>query len=298
MLPPQYFYIFFIFTKILYKFDKILHHFSNIKTNNMHSIKIIIALLFMNPLFIMAQKDTTYYNSKGKEVKNKTLASYFRVVSTKNIIEIWEEFDMSGKKESYYMYKKLPIRTDALTTTGEKRSKKNAQLDSAMVKHGTFVEWDSLGEAKLRGTYFAGKFQGSLETFHPNGKPKRQDVYALDTLKSGHCFDSLGTEITYFPYYVQPEYEGGIEGLFRFLASNVRYPAYARERGIEGTVYVGFIVEKDGSVVEFDVKKGVHKALDDESIRVAGLMPKWTAGKLDGKKARVAYTLPIKFKLE
>jgi periplasmic protein TonB len=160
------------------------------------------------------------------------------------------------------------------------------------------VEWYESGELKMRGAYFAGQFQGIFETFYKNGKPKRQDDYALDSLKSGHCFDSLGTEIAYFPYYIQPEFKGGDNALFKFLSMNVIYPASARERGIQGVVYVKFVIEKDGSVVDIEVKKSVRKILDNESMRVVGLMPKWTAGKLDGENARVSYILPISFKLE
>jgi TonB family protein len=261
-------------------------------------IKTIIVLLFMSNISLMAQKDTFYFTSKSKKVENKDLANYYTIVTTKNTIEIKEDFDMSGKKESFYMYKKLPVINEEAVTSGKKSSKKKAQSDSAMVKHGNFVEWYESGELKVRGAYFAGKFQGTLETFYRNGKLKRDELYALDTLKIGRCFDSLGTEITYFPYYIQPEFIGGAEALFRFLANNVKYPAYARERGIEGTVYVKFVIAKDGSVEDIEVKKGVSGVLDRESMRVISLMPKWTVGKLDGEKARVSYTLPVKFKLE
>jgi TonB family protein len=263
----------------------------------MRFIKTITILLFMSNISLMAQKDTIYFTSKSKKTENKALANYYTVVTTKNMVEIKEDFDMSGKKESFYMYKKLPVFNKESVGSEKKASKKKAQPDSAMVKHGNFVEWYESGELKVRGAYFAGQLQGTLETFYRNGKLKRDDLYAFDTLKSGHCFDSLGTEITYFPYYIQPEFIGGAEALFRFLSNNIKYPAYARERSIEGTVYVKFVIATDGSVVDIEVKKGVN-GLDNESMRVVGLMPKWTVGKLDGEKTRVSYTLPVKFKLE
>jgi periplasmic protein TonB len=264
----------------------------------MRFIKTVIALLFMSNISLMAQKDTLYFTSKGKKVEDKTVAKYYTIVTKKNTVEIKEEFDISGRKESYYMYKKLPILDNTSVGSDKKDSKKKGEPDSTMVKHGNFLEWYESGELKMRGAYFAGKFQGTFETFYKNGKPKRQDNYALDSLKSGHCFDSLGNEIKHFPYYIQPEFKGGAEALFKFLGTNTKYAAYARERGIQGVVYVKFVVEKDGSVGDIEVKKGVHKTLDEESTRVVGLMPKWAAGKLDGENARVSYTLPISFKME
>jgi periplasmic protein TonB len=160
------------------------------------------------------------------------------------------------------------------------------------------MEWHETGEAKIRGTYFAGKLHGTVETFHINRQLKRQDTYAHDTLKSGHCFDSLGNEIAYFPFYIQPEFKDGQVALFKFLASNVNYSKYTREHGIQGSVFVKFVIEKDGSVADIEIVKGVHKDLDDESMRVIGLMPKWIPGKLDGEYVRVSYTLPISFNLK
>ena len=117
-----------------------------------------------------------------------------------------------------------------------------------MTKHGTFMEWSETGYLTLQGTYFVGKLNGELNSFYSNQKPKRQDVYYLDTLKSGHCFDSLGVEIAHFPYQVKPEFKGGQSAMFRFLASTVKYPRDAMQEGSAGTAYVSFVVSKDGKI--------------------------------------------------
>lgn len=98
-----------------------------------------------------------------------------------------------------------------------------------------------------------------------------------------------------------PEFMGGQADLFAFLAQNTRYPAMARENGIEGTVFVGFVVMEDGSISQVHLKRGLPgggAGIDEEAIRVVKLMPKWKPGKQRGKAVRVAYTLPFKFKLE
>lgn len=98
-----------------------------------------------------------------------------------------------------------------------------------------------------------------------------------------------------------PEFPGGQAALFKFLAENTKYPAMARENGIEGTVFVGFVVMEDGTISNVQIKRGLPgggAGCDEEAIRVVKTMPKWKAGKQRGKAVRVAYTLPFKFKLE
>ena len=100
---------------------------------------------------------------------------------------------------------------------------------------------------------------------------------------------------------VLPEFEGGMEALFKYLGDNIKYPKAARKAKAEGTIYLGFVVEKDGSLSAFEVKKGVTAAkgnlLEEEAMRVVKSMPNWKPGTQDGKPVRVSYTLPIKFKL-
>jgi periplasmic protein TonB len=96
----------------------------------------------------------------------------------------------------------------------------------------------------------------------------------------------------------QPEFKDGLKALYRFLSDNIKYPAVARESSIEGTVYVGFVVGRDGTIRDVAVKRGLGGGLNEEAVRVIQLMPKWNPGKQNGKAVSVAFTLPIKFRLE
>ena len=96
---------------------------------------------------------------------------------------------------------------------------------------------------------------------------------------------------------VMPEYPGGMNAMFDFIQKNVKYPKSAKEKGIEGKVYVSFVVEKDGSLSSFQVLRSVNEELDAEAIRVLKAMPKWKAGMQDGKAVRVHYVMPFKFQL-
>lgn len=94
------------------------------------------------------------------------------------------------------------------------------------------------------------------------------------------------------------ELKGGQAELFKFLGKNIKYPKTARENGIEGTVYIGFVIEKDGGVSNVAIKRGISTDCNQEALRVIKLMNgKWQPGTFKGQNVRVAYTLPIKFKL-
>ncbi len=95
-----------------------------------------------------------------------------------------------------------------------------------------------------------------------------------------------------------PEFPGGEQAMMDFVAKNVQYPKEAMEKGISGRVLVGFIVEKDGSISETEVVKGIGGGCDEEAVRVVKAMPKWKPGKEKGKPVRVSYMMPIFFKLQ
>ena len=95
----------------------------------------------------------------------------------------------------------------------------------------------------------------------------------------------------------QPEFQGGYEAMMNFLKKNIRYPASARRMGVDGTVYVSFVVSKDGSISEVKVIRGLSADLDQEAVRVVSMMPRWRPGKQNGKPVFVRFVLPIKFKL-
>jgi TonB family protein len=95
-----------------------------------------------------------------------------------------------------------------------------------------------------------------------------------------------------------PQYPGGEAAMMEFVAKNVVYPKEAQDKGISGRVFVSFIVEKDGSVSNVELKRGIGGGCDEEAVRVISAMPKWTPGKMKGEPVRVSYQIPIFFKLD
>ena len=96
----------------------------------------------------------------------------------------------------------------------------------------------------------------------------------------------------------QPTYPGGEEARMRYLQENIKYPEEAKELGIQGRVFVTFVVEVDGSITDVRVLRGIGGGCDQEAIRVVKGMPKWVPGKQRGVPVRVQFNLPIKFTLQ
>jgi protein TonB len=94
-----------------------------------------------------------------------------------------------------------------------------------------------------------------------------------------------------------PEFVGGYEAMMNFIKKNMRYPASARLMGVDGTVYVSFVVDKTGSISEVKTIRGISADCDKEAMRVVSMMPPWKPGKQNGKPVFVRFVLPIKFKL-
>lgn len=94
-----------------------------------------------------------------------------------------------------------------------------------------------------------------------------------------------------------PSFPGGDAELMKYLGKNTKYPAIAKDAGIQGTVYVTFVVDKNGKVQDAKVLRSIGGGCDEEAIRVVEKMPDWSPGKQRGKTVPVQYNLPIRFTL-
>lgn len=95
----------------------------------------------------------------------------------------------------------------------------------------------------------------------------------------------------------QPEFEGGTDAFYRYIASEMSYPLQARQKGVEGRVFVQFVVEKDGSLSDVKAIKGIGAGCDGEAVRVVQSASSFKPGKQRGKPVRVRMVMPITFKL-
>ena len=95
-----------------------------------------------------------------------------------------------------------------------------------------------------------------------------------------------------------PQFPTGEDGLGRFISEFIKYPARAKQEGVQGRILCAFIVRKDGTISNLEVINGIDNELDNEALRVLSMMPKWTPGQNDNKTVNVKCILPIDFKID
>ena len=122
--------------------------------------------------------------------------------------------------------------------------------------------------------------------FIVNGSP----VKAQDSKAGDHNTDLNKAE-------QMPAFKGGETKLFEFISSNIKYPKVAKDQGIEGKVFVNFVVDKSGKVRDAEIVRGISPEYDQEVLRIISIMPEWIPGKQDGKAVSVKYVLPVSFAL-
>ena len=153
----------------------------------------------------------------------------------------------------------------------------------------------------------APKVEEVLEIMDNDSKVEESTIQASDDTQAA-------VEVKYTPVEVEEEeveeeqifqiveepasFPGGIGECMKWLGKNIKYPTISQENGVQGRVIIQFVVNKDGSIVDAQVARGVDPYLDKEALRVVGQMPKWKPGKQRGKEVRVKYTLPVMFRLQ
>ena len=132
-----------------------------------------------------------------------------------------------------------------------------------------------------------------LDIIDADDESNNKESFDLNNLNYDEEYDT-DEVIAFVPSEDMPVFPENIQ---KWLSKHVKYPQIALENGVQGKVFVQFVVEKDGSVSNIKVVRGVDASLDKEAVRVVSVMPKWKPGKQRGKAVRVAYTLPIAFQI-
>lgn len=166
------------------------------------------------------------------------------------------------------------------------------------IKNGRYEEWYLSGERRVLTNYSNDKLNGDFKVFYKNGQIKRSEKWEKGEWIAGECFDENGNKTDYCSYQEMASFIGGLSALFEYIGQTLRYPSSAQSTGIQGKVYIHFIVEKDGSITDVKVEKGVNQSLDAEAKRIVTEMPKWKPGRFEGRLVTTKFTLPINFKLD
>ena len=156
------------------------------------------------------------------------------------------------------------------------------------LKDGKYIHFDSLGNIKLEQTYVMGELIDSLTK--RNGKILSTDERVIEEMpRFPGCEDINAPAIEL--------HECSKTKFLEYIYSKLKYPRYAREHDIEGDALVQFIVQKDGTVSDLIIHRGVCKEIKQEIEKIMTSMPLWRPGYQDGEAVKVLYTMPIKFRL-
>lgn len=257
-----------------------------------------IALFFC--LLSVSGQDTTFFNSRWQKT-TKDSAAFYRLIERDSLGLRFDDFYING----ILQMTGYSLTSDSLLKDGFFRyyfESGKLSLEGSFSKNVRTGNWKMYypdGQLYCLTNYTAkGDIDGEENYFYPDGKVKRSDIYSNGKFLKGKCVTSSGEDTTWFPYQKMPEFKGGENRRIRFIEENLVYPEYIKNLGIQGRVVVSFVVEKDGTLSEIKVIKGVYKPLDQEVLDMVAKMPPWEPGQLDGKPVRVQFYMPCSFKLK
>jgi TonB family protein len=267
-----------------------------------------------------------YFNKKG-EMTTPDQADYYRLAfknADGKLNGVAKEFTLNGtlRVEENYMDGKLLGSYQEWFDNGklkekgswEKRANEKSYSGSIYVYHidsfydstgtqliqggnGEYLTYFENGQLKDKVTFVKGYQQGQRLRYSSTGQISEMGEYQNGEIIWNGIYDSDG-QLIYNQTEIMPEPKGGIQGLMQYLSDHVKYPRKSQKQGIEGTVYINFIINEQGKTTKVKVMKGISKECDDEGIRVITLQPAWTPGYHEGKPVPVLYTLPIRFQLD
>lgn len=231
-----------------------------------------------NKSIMLIENDTAFYNSLGASSRRD--ASRYR---------------FAAKQEGNYLVKELDAKNGNVTEAIECSS------IAPIVRNGKSTLYRENGSKIIEGNYTNDKRTGDWMIW----ENEKEDSLVVEYFNDGmyknkfvppHHKDNIEMNVLY-KVEEMPVFVGGEPQRMAFFQNNMKYPISERDRGIQGTCYISFVIEKDGSLTDIKVLKGVKGGggLDAEALRVAKLMPNWTPGKQYGTSVRVQFNLPVKF---
>jgi antitoxin component YwqK of YwqJK toxin-antitoxin module len=225
---------------------------------------LLLFVLLSSPTFYAQKK--VYFTEDFKELPSADNAIYYT---------IYEDTPEGTLRTTYYLDNSL-------------FSKDHYSNYKKRILNGTSERWYKNGAKEMLAIYVKGKQEGIQTRYFENGQIKRTENFKNGEFVDGKCFDENGSEIEFFPYYVKPDFPGGMKDFYKYIVKNFKSPNSAR-----GKIKVEFVVELDGDLTDFKIIEGINYDINVEAVRVLFDSPEWIPGKIDGKDARVKFSLPI-----
>jgi hypothetical protein len=227
--------------------------------------KLLLLFVLFCSIHFYAQK-RIYFTEDFKELPSVENATYYSIY----------EDNVEGTQRTTYYIDNTIYKRDQFSNYKKR------------ILNGTSESWYKNGAKQTLSIYIKGKQEGIQTRYFENGQVKRTENFKNGKFVDGKCFDENGTEIDFFPYYVKPEFPGGMKAFYDYVANNFKSPNSGR-----GEIKIGFYVELDGTLNHFEVVKSINKEMDLSAIRLLVNSPRWIPGKIDGKEARVKFGIPI-----
>jgi TonB family protein len=262
---------------------------------------------YFDPPSYFAPITETYYNYHNLTYKRLKELYYKRGSEMQNLKLQWIVSSLDYDRSGNSLIATYWARVNYLKTLGNREESADVKYEMTINEEGKI---SSLKEIEIKNleSYELGVSQDTSageETGYadPAGLPEKATPVVSTNPVDAAIAESRGEARYEGKLYdlgsveTAPEYQGGQKALARFLGSALKYPVKARENKIQGKVYISFIVEKNGTLGDFKVVKGIGSGCDEEAIRVLRLSPAWKPGIADGKVVRTTYILPITYQL-
>lgn len=283
---------------------------------------IFFGFIVANDLFGQNTSDLNYFYTKEWKVTYDTTQAYYSRILSRKVDGYYVIMDSYYKTNTHYMtgvgkFYNEEFLHEGLTTWYHENGKirKTANYENGKLlgevkeyyENGTMLRlerydadayyicqyWDENGNTLLvNGTgYFKEKNeQSNYPEIH---------VDVVDSLIRGsYTFRQEKGDTLFFVTEKKAEYDGGIVLFYQYIGNKIKYPVNALRMGVEGKVYIQFVVDKDGSLTEVEVTKGIGMGCDEEALRVVKDSKIWIPAEYKNKRVKSLYTLPIVFKLE
>ena len=260
----------------------------------MKKLLLLTGLLFSITAF--AQKDTLYLNANWYKC-SKSEAMYYRVVVPQGNQFLVKDVSLkTGQPQMIAVCSSLePLTKNGPCTYYYNSGAKEMQVNYVSdVKDGMYIHWDEDGKDSTVLQYEKGYSTVIRKSKSDAAEDEKRGSINSRPIASG-TEDGEALSIA----EKMPSFPGGEAAMMEYIQGNVKYPGIEKKSGISGICYVTFVVEKDGSITDVKILRGVPNGpgIDAESIRVVKAMPKWNPGQQYGKDVRVQFNLPIKYTL-
>lgn len=263
---------------------------------------IITYITLLLPLLSIAQPatKTVYFDADWNTLSSAENATYYRDCYKKDSLWVTKEYFITKeiRLKGGYIDDSFSAKEGPFVFYYKGGQKKSEGVYHENIHQGEWTYWYESGMLDGKGLYVKGEESGVWKWYFENGQQSSEETYTAGEVTQLQFWDSTGEQNhTTHAVLIMPEFKGGEEAMMTYLARTLKYPATAREDNIEGQVVLEFIVNPDGQITKIEVIKSVCTALDNEAVRVVGLMKPWNPGRQHNRPVSFRYTLPVIFRL-